>query len=117
MDAKQKLLNALALKPVPFTIQAAGADVLLRPWTSSERQAFQAIVRAHGDAPMPDLYENLFVRSIIDEQGNRLFADDEIAAARILSGQALEEVAMKVIELNGLEKDDEKKAPSPATPS
>lgn len=117
MDAKTKLLAALALRPVPFTIEAAGAEVFLLPWPTRERQAFQALARAAGDGPLPDLYEQLFVRSVCDEAGVRLFADDEVAAARVLNGLALEEVALRVIELNGLEPADEKKAPSPASPS
>jgi hypothetical protein len=127
MLLKDKLLAALAIKPVALPLAKFGIDVLLRPWPALERQAFQAVVNAAGGA-LPHLYEQLFLRSACDEQGKPLFGsvdeqgqpvitDADLAAAKALHGEALELIAKEVIRLNGIGDDAEKKAPSTPTPA
>ena len=121
MDLKTKLLKALTVQPVPYTIKAAGVDVFVRQWSAQERQTFQALVNGHKKEtgqPLPDLYEQLFIRGLCDESHTRLFNDDEVVAARALNGAALEEFAQEVLRVNRLGAgDEEKKAPSPEVPS
>lgn len=118
-DAKQRLLSVLRLRAVPFTLPAAdGTVVFLRRWDTAERQEFQLIVRHQPDGkPLPNLYETLFVKSVCDADGTRLFGDDELTAASALDGLALEQIAKEVLRVNGLAGDDEKKVPSPTTPN
>jgi len=112
-EAKSKSLAALTSRVAAFEVPATGQTVILRRWSATERQTFQRLVKAQPDGePLPDLYEQLLIRSLSDEGGNRLLTDDDLPIVRELDGLALEQIAKEVIARNGLG-DDPGKAPSP----
>ena len=73
-EAKSKSLAALTSRVAAFEVPATGQTVILRRWSATERQTFQRLVKAQPDGePLPDLYEQLLIRSLSDEGGNRLY--------------------------------------------
>jgi hypothetical protein len=107
-QTRSEILSFLAVYPEPVTLPG-GRTVHVRRWTAAERQAFQ---REH-KADAGRLYERLFVASVCDEAGNRLFTPADLDAVGHLDGAALEAVAVRVLQLNGLADD----SPDPSTAS
>lgn len=101
LDKPQLLLSFLAVHPETVNLPGGGS-VLVRRWTAAERQEFQREHKAAGGAK---LLERLFVRSVCDESGKLLFAPADLDAVSDLDGRAVEAVALKSLELNGLGED------------
>jgi hypothetical protein len=114
MLTKAEIVAGLTDRPIPF--QAGGLSVWLRPWQLPEKAALAEWQAAHKDDP--DFAVALTVRmvllSVCDESGALVFGEDDAGVVGRLNAVALESVAAKSLELNGIA---EGKAPSPTGPN
>lgn len=100
---RSQILSFLAVHPVAVELPV-GQTLHVRKWTAAERQTFQ---REHKANPAR-LYERLFVGSVCDPvSGELLFTSADLDEVGRLDGVALELVAAKVLELNGLAEGDD----------
>lgn len=98
------IFAALALKPVPYP-SGDNPTLYLRPWTGAERAAFHVWRKDQpaGWDGLSGLNEQLFVRSVCDAAGALVFGiEDAAEIGRNTDGAKLEEIAVRVLELNGL---------------
>lgn len=107
-QARSEILSFLAVYPEPVKLPGDRV-VLVRRWTAAERQAFQRDHKANAG----NLYERLFVASVCELSGALIFSPADLDDVSNLDGAALEAVALKVLELNGLAED----SPDPSTAS
>lgn len=113
---REDVIAGMRRTPVEFTFPLGGRQVTvhLKPWGAQARQQWQT---EHKNANGVDLYERLFLASVCDAGGSLLFSAHDIEAAREFDGEALEKIAVRVLELNGLRGDDSGKASSPTGPN
>jgi len=82
------------LKQEAVEVPELGGSVLVREMTGAERDGWEAsVLDTSGPDPKPNLENTrakLLVRTIVDEQGKRLFTDDEIDLVGALSAGALD---------------------------
>lgn len=95
---KADLIAGLKRSPVPF--EAGGLSLRLLPWTVATRTEF-ALWRAENAGPV-GLYAKLAALSVCDESGALILADAAPAELEALDGLALEAIAERVLELNGM---------------
>jgi len=105
-----------------------GGDVIVRGLTGAERDAFEGDIITQNGKNMSlntaNMRAKLAARSVIDEQGKRLFSDDDIQMLGTKSAVALQRIFDVAQRLSGMsEKDVQelsealKNAPSAALPS
>lgn len=102
---------------VPEWADAATGDdiVLVKALTGEERQAFQLSLVQFRPLPngqqetrpnLGNMAAKLVARAVVDEQGNRVFKDQDVAALGRKSGAALERVFEVAQEMSGLSDQD-----------
>ncbi len=93
---RDEILQAKDLKTERVSVPEWGGDVLVRSMTGAERDAFEAsILEKRGsdyDVNMRNLRAKLAAWTIVDEEGNRLFSEDDIKALSEKSAGALQRV-------------------------
>lgn len=98
-------------KSVPF--EEGGLSAHIRPLMAGERVEAQAWQKVHGDDAG---YQFLFVRSVCDADGKRMFSDDDAPLVATFPVPMVEAVLSRVMELNRMG-DHEKKVPSTTIPT
>ena len=104
--SKTAILAAQDLQTEDVEVPEWGGAVRVRSFTGRERDAFEAsMVRGDGKDRKVDL-TNMRARlvglTVIDETGQRLFADEEVDLLGAKSGAALDRVFAIAQKLNGL---------------
>ena len=104
--SKTAILAAQDLQTEDVEVPEWGGAVRVRSFTGRERDAFEAsMVRGDGKDRKVDL-TNMRARlvglTVIDETGQRLFADEEVDVLGAKSGAALDRVFAIAQKLNGL---------------
>lgn len=106
--SKQDILQASDLPTEEVYVPEWGGSVLVRGMTAAERDRFEAeIVRQTREGVKVELHgirAKLCAMAIVDEQGNRLFSDEEIAILGNKSASALQrifEVALRLSRFSG----------------
>lgn len=108
MNIKDKILSSSA-RVQQMDVPDWG-QVYIRQWTVAERSKFQsAYAEAHKEGKGADVLSNLVAISLSDENGNRLFTDDEIPLLANRSAVALDDIALAAFEFNGIDLDAKKK--------
>lgn len=108
---KQAILAAQDLPHEDVNVPEWGGVVRVRTMTGVERDAFESesvgkMADGTVQARLDNVRARLCSRCLIDEQGNRLFTDDEVDALSKKSGRALGRVFDVAAKLNGLNKAD-----------
>lgn len=109
MNLRETILAADDRKPVKLPVPEWGCDIFLKPLNGHERSR---IVRA-ASSNDSTLYGLAVVLSACDEQGNKLFTEQDIPALNEKSGAVLDRVATVIVKANGLHpgaEDDAKNA-------
>jgi hypothetical protein len=108
--SRDAILGKTKLKTERVDVPEWGGAVLVRELTGAERDAFEAsILDDQGNADrerMVNSRARLAVRSIVDENGERLFSDDDAEALGVTSGRALDRVFSVASRLSGITPDD-----------
>jgi hypothetical protein len=107
---RDQILQAQDIAREEISVPEWGGSVLVRGLTGQERDAYEAtIMRLNGTNAQMNLVNaraKLVARSIIDEEGNRLFGDDDVALLAKKSAAALERVFNVAQRLSGLTSSD-----------
>ncbi len=107
---RDQILQAQDIARETVSVPEWGGDVLVRGLTGQERDAYEAtIMRLNGTNAQMNLVNaraKLVARSVIDENGDRLFADDDVALLARKSAAALERVFNVAQRLSGLSSAD-----------
>jgi hypothetical protein len=86
-----------------------GGSVRVRAMTGDERQTFEEAMLAADEAgqkAVPQFRSRLAALCIVDEQGNRLFSDEQVEALGGKSAAALDRVCEVASRINGLRPED-----------
>lgn len=102
MGLKADILAIDDLPREPVEIPEWGVTVYVREMTGSERDLYESDLIANKDMPLrqklKNMRANMVVLCTVDDQGQRLFADDDVDAVGAKSATALNrivEVAQK----------------------
>lgn len=95
---REDVLAGLKREPVPFEV--AGLSLCLKPFSARTRAEF-SVWRKANPGPV-GLAAKLVALSVCDPAGVLLFADGDLSALDDLDGAALEDIANRVIDLNGM---------------
>lgn len=110
MLTRDQILGAEDLEKVEVEVPEWGGSVLVWAMTGTERDAFeQSLVDMRGKSQKVDLVNiraRLAVLCLKDEDGNRLFADNEVELLGQKSGAALDRIFPVAQRLSGVTDDD-----------
>lgn len=98
------------LKTERLYVPELGGELLLREMTAKERDGFEAgVITGKGknrDVEMRNLRVKLLIRTIVDEQGNRIFSDADLDALGELPSSVIDPPFVASQRLNGWNKED-----------
>jgi hypothetical protein len=108
--SKQQILNAVDMTTADVIVPEWGGTMRVRTLSGKERDQFEAsLVVGAGKKRRPDMVNiraKLVALCAIDEGGNRLFNESEIALLGAKSAAALDRVFTACQRLNGLSDED-----------
>lgn len=108
--SRADILNKSDLIREDVKVPEWGGMVTLRALTGAERDAYEAsmVLTEGGDrrANMHNIRARLVARCLCDDEGNRLFSDDEIELLGAKSGAALARLFEVAKRLSGLSNED-----------
>lgn len=109
---KEDILKVEDLDYEEVEVPEWGGTVRIRCLTAAERDSFEASIyeiRGTGDPRLirENFRANLVARTLVDEKGNRLFSDKEIALLGKKNAKALNRLFGIAQRLNALTKEDE----------
>ena len=111
MSLRETILQAQDIKTEQVKVPEWNATVNVRGLTAGERDDFEAswfVMDASGEMvrSIANLRARLCVRSVVDENGNRLFTDADTEALGQKSGRAMDRIYEVASRLSGLSKKD-----------
>ena len=108
--SKDAILSAQDIKREEVQVPEWGGAVLVQGLTGTERDAFEgSMIEGKGKnaaVNLRNLRAKLVARSIVDEEGKRIFADADIAALSAKSAAALDRVFTVAQRLSGISQED-----------
>jgi hypothetical protein len=108
--SKTQILAATDLKTEPVQVPEWGGSVIVRTMTAAERDTFEGgLVKGDGKNKKTDFTNfraKLVALTVVDEAGERLFADEEAAQLGKKSAAAMQRVFEVAQRLNGLTQAD-----------
>lgn len=107
---REAILQADDLERREVSVPEWGGTVFVRGMTGRERDQFEAsIVKQKGkntEINMKNARAKLVALCAVDEEGNRIFSDTDIALLSNKSAKALDRIFAMAMELSGISKDD-----------
>lgn len=108
--SKDDILKAADVKTEEVQVPEWGGTVLVRGMTGAERDAYEAsvMVQYNGQVQMNTANgrAKLVVKCIVDDDGNRLFTDEDAVEVGAKSGRALDRLFEVAARLSGLREED-----------
>jgi hypothetical protein len=107
---RDQILEASDLKTVVVSVPEWGGDVIVATMTGEARDAWeQSLVVQEGGKSrtnLDNIRARLVMSTVVDEGGNRLFSEKDLALLGRKSSAALERVCKAAQKLNGLTNED-----------
>lgn len=101
MLTKTMLLDQFrAAGPKIHEVETPGGKVFLRELSAHQRSAYEKAITDKGS--LDSCRERLFVLSVCDEAGSKLFDEKDLKTIGDLDGSLVEPVFRKALEINGL---------------
>lgn len=104
--SRDQILDASDLETKEVEVPEWGGTVLVKALSGRDRDAYEAsLMKIRGKEQIPDLHNmraKLVARAIVDEEGKRLFTDQDINALGLKSAAALDRVHAVIQEMSGL---------------
>jgi hypothetical protein len=105
MSAIDKAALFAAIKPKTAEVNVGGfGAVRIAQLSVSEVEAIRGTMK--NDEAKKEIGLRFIIRSVVNEDGSQVFADEDIEQLRGASNAAVEELAASVLKLNGLMKDE-----------
>lgn len=102
---REQILTSQDLKKTRVPVPEWGGDVFVRMMTGTERDAFEEMIfKANGSNV--GVRAKLAALTIIDENGQRLFTDEDVDTLGAKSAAALDRVFTEAQRLNGFTEQD-----------
>lgn len=111
MLKREEILSKTDLKKETLSVEEWGGDVIVSEMSAAMRDGWEQAIRekdASGRLVSPRA--KLVVFTVVDEEGERIFKDDDIEAIGKLSSATLEKICLVSMRLNGLGADEISKA-------
>lgn len=105
---KEQILAAQDQPTKDVAVPEWGGDVRIRTMSASERDKWESDTYADGKVNTLDFRARFCALCIVDEQGARLFTDEEVSALGRKSAAALQRVFNEAQALNALSNKDVK---------
>lgn len=102
MLSKDLILSAQDLPAEVVPVPEWGGEVRIRTMTGTERDAFEQSLSLDGQRKLDNLRARLLAKVIVDDNGARLFSDEDAAALGGKSSAALNRCFDVAQRLNGL---------------
>ena len=84
-------------------VEALGGDCWVIALSGRDRLRFAPLLQATGQGQaQPDLYGEIMVAGVVDEDGNPLFQKADVPALSVLDGGMLDEVAGAILRVSGM---------------
>ena len=107
MLSRDDILNANDLKTETVQVPEWGGEVNVRTMTGAERDAFESkIVGKNGGVNMQNIRARLVSLTMVDENGDRIFSDDDVKELGRKSAAALDRVFTAAQGLNKISDED-----------
>ncbi len=105
---KNDILNADDLPKELVEVPEWGGEVYVRTMSGTERDTFEATIMGedYSERNYRNVRATLCSLTMVDEEGNRLFTDNEVGALGKKSAAALQRVFNVAQRLNGLSNED-----------
>jgi hypothetical protein len=104
---KEQILGAKDLPTKTVAVPEWAGEVIVRTMMGIERDAFeQSIAGSEKKVNLENIRAKLCAKTIVNEAGQLLFTDDDIAALGAKSARALDKIYDIACKLNGIGKDD-----------
>lgn len=105
--SKDQILEASDLQTITVSVPEWGGDVQIRSMTGADRDEFESSMvktDAAGNrvADMSNHKAKLVAMTLVDEDGNRMFTQDDVTRLAMKSSAALTRVFESAQELNGI---------------
>lgn len=104
MLTKEMILAAKDFEIKTINVPEWGGDLHLRGLSSADRDAFEAELGVTND--LRNLRARLVVKALVDEQGVRLFSDDEADLLGEKSSEVMLRLFDEVRSMNGMSDED-----------
>jgi hypothetical protein len=98
---KAALLLALKPKTVSFAIDGFG-EIGIVQLSVAEVDSLRAVLKSDDKTDQFGL--NMVMLSVVDSDGNRVFADEDMPALKAASNAVMDELVGKTLEVNGFKK-------------
>jgi len=99
---REQILKAKDLQTAEVEVPEWGGSVRVRTMTGEARQAFQESINTPKGKLPKNMIEALVIATAVDDDGEPLFVQDDIAELKKKSSLALQRVFEVAAELNGL---------------
>jgi hypothetical protein len=107
---RDSIIKAQDLEKEMVKVPKWGGEVFVRCMTGSERDAFESEAYSVNGKDVEINRDNfrarLLVRVLVDEKGDRIFADQDIKVLGSKSGKVLDRLFTVAMRVNGLSKED-----------
>ena len=100
---REEILSKVSLKKETVLVEEWGGEVLVSEMSGASRDAWEQAIRekdANGGLVSPRA--KLVAHTVVDDNGERLFQDEDLKTIGKLSSSALERVCDVAMRLNGL---------------
>lgn len=105
--SKEQILSTSDAKTVSLYIEEWGGDVIISTMSGHARDQFEAsLVGKNGGTNLQNIRAKLAAATIVDEQGNLMFTDKDVAALGKKSAAALDRVFSASQKLNRISDGD-----------
>jgi hypothetical protein len=105
MGVRDLILNTSDLRTCVVEVPEWGTSITLREWDGATRDRFDALaleMRERGAKMPPRLRAWIAAMSIVDENGQLVFGEQDIEALSRKSARALDRIVEAALRLNGL---------------
>ena len=87
-------------------INVGAGEVLIREFTTADREKFEVLaMQMSSGKGAKNMKAKLIAISLVNEQGGRVFGDDEINKIAMMPSTITEKIFNEVLELNGMADD------------
>lgn len=101
--SRDQILECSDLKKEEVQVPEWGGSVFVREMSGEDRDAWEAsLINEKGTTNLKNIRARLAAFCIVDENGNRIFTDDDIELLGKKSGKALERVTAACQKINKL---------------
>ena len=108
--SREAILAASDIQEEIVPVPEWGGEVIVRGLSGTQRDQFEAsVVKQKGKSTelnLKNVRAKMIALSVVDEHGNRIFSESDVAALGAKSARALQRVWEKARELSGLSDED-----------